>query len=177
MGTIGRDPTGPPPGSERIEVEEWGIYGRYCRLLNELGARDGEGLRHWSANRFANHPPSALQEFGRVHVLEPPTDPCAKLGLRAFHERAGQLVVTIEYDEDPAPREAFFEADELRECLLEWGFDEQFVDADPGRPEALAWLGNSLFREDLEHRSRATEGLKSLGRLPEAGWRWSCCAG
>ena len=151
------------PDDEEIGVEEWRIFGRYRRVLGELGAEDPEGHALWAAARFANRPPAGLDHFPRVAVLEPADVPAVHAALRGFHGRADHLSVTLEIDEAPLPRFAFEPAESLRNLLQEMEFDEDFQDADPHRPAGLRLLGENLFRDDEVEPTDEIEGIRLLG--------------
>ena len=160
----GRDPRRPPADDLGgiVGAEEWAIYGRYRSLLGRLKAEDEEGFAGRAARELADESPHPLHAKSRFFLVDPID--LGHLGwqaIEAIDAWADAIGITLPFDPDLA--DAYGPARDLRERLLEVGFEEVTHEIPADRPAGLIGVEVAAFRDDPGPPLDRTDGLFLLG--------------
>lgn len=161
----GLEPRGEPPAG--AGVGDWAVYRRYRALLKSrpLDAQDAEGFADWASRALKESLAALIGRSGRVVVHDPSTVPgrAVRRAIRTFHERAGDLLVTLPWEGSDDRREVYLDVAPLRDQLLAWGFAETPHPAGEDAPAGLRGLARGLFRLATQAPLDDPEGLGVVG--------------
>ncbi len=151
-----QSPAEPPFRLDQTQAADWAIFARYQRLLEELNAIDEAGLAPYCSRVLqTSKGPTPLQVAARVLVADltqawPSTWRVLERLRQGKAGRDRDIRLTIPGERKSSREEAFEDASQIRQRLLESGYREESVDLAPDWPLGLRTAASNLFRDDVD---------------------------
>ncbi len=137
------------PDDDAIESAQWAVFAEYRRLLDRLGAVDGESLENWASRRMKAGARGFLATTEQIVVLNWEAAPgSARRFLAGLLEFPGSIQVTLAIDPSPVSASIYEKEVSERRRFARWGFSEVICAPPETRPGGLRELETVLFRGD-----------------------------
>ncbi len=151
------DGQGPELLSE-AERQEWVVFEQYRDALKRAHAYDDASYIVRASRSVAKGTGSRLLSATNVIILDlaDPADPHWRL-LKAIHETAESIVVTLPIDDDPGLSAVHQSAAAVRERFANREYQERWIE-DESRPVPLVQVATELFREPPRPVEKAPPG-------------------